>query len=52
MMIATCRGRSRSGSSSDLHDVGFLALAARLDRVDVAVGQPLQRVQLASLLVL
>src|SRR5438093_13655442 len=52
MMIATCRGRSRIGSASDLHHVGFFALGALLDRVDVPVGEALQALQLAPLLVL
>src|SRR6185295_9613291 len=52
MMIATCRGCSRTGSASDLHHFRFFALAARVDGLDETIRHPLQRVQLAALLVL
>src|SRR5574338_629390 len=52
MMIATWRGRSRTGGASDLHDLGFLALCPGVDGLGEAIGQPLQGVQLAPLLVL
>src|SRR5262245_36694376 len=51
MMMATCLGRSRKGRL-DLHHFRFLALSAAVDGLDVPVGQPLEVVQLAALLVL
>src|SRR5688572_8464868 len=50
-MMATCRGPSAS-DTSDLQDLGFLAVRAAVDRLDVAVGEPLQVLELAPFLVL
>src|SRR3972149_2254899 len=51
MMIATCRGCSRSGSAPDLHHFSFFVLGPGVDRVDEAIGQALERVELAPLFI-
>src|SRR5262245_50258958 len=51
-MIAMCRGWTSSSTGSDLQDLAFLAVGARVDCLDVPVGQPLEVLELAALLVL
>ena len=45
-------GSDRVRHRSDLQDLGFLAVGARVDRLDVPIGQLLEGLELTALLVL